>query len=98
MDLLSWVSAERGRQTTLANAIGCQSQLVWQWSNDARPIPDARCPAIERATGGAVTCEEQRPDIRWRRVPDDAWPWHAAGRPLIDLTPEEAALPAAMET
>ncbi|MDT4679101.1 transcriptional regulator, partial [Escherichia coli] len=24
-----------------------------------------RCPAIEKATGGAVTCEELRPDIDW---------------------------------
>lgn len=49
-----------------------------------RPTPTDRCPAIERATEGRVTCEELRPDIRWHRIPDPAWP-HAEGRPAIDV-------------
>ena len=42
------------------------------------------CALIERATAGVVTCKELRPDIRWRRVKDAAWP-HPKGRPLIDV-------------
>lgn len=83
MDLKSYVS-ERGRQTSLAAIIKVAPQLVWQWASGARPVPDDRCPAIELASGGAVTCEEMRADVRWHREPDASWP-HPAGRPLIDI-------------
>jgi hypothetical protein len=46
--------------------------------------PAVRCPAIERATAGQVTCEALRPDVRWARIPDDDWP-HPEGRPTIDV-------------
>lgn len=39
--------------------------LISQWRNGVRPIPAERCPAIERATAGAVTCEDLRPDVDW---------------------------------
>lgn len=79
------------RQTDLAAAVGCQSQLIWQWSKGVRQTPTDRCPAIERATGGKVTCEEQRPDVVWRRIADPAWPWHPQGKPLVDVLPDEPA-------
>jgi DNA-binding transcriptional regulator YdaS (Cro superfamily) len=84
--------AERGSQSRLATEIGAQPQLVWQWAQgDRRQVPADRCPAIERATKGAVTCEELRADVRWHRVPDAEWP-NPAGRPLIDATePAKAA-------
>jgi DNA-binding transcriptional regulator YdaS (Cro superfamily) len=75
---------KRGRQSDLALAIGCQPQLMWQWASGVRRVPDARCAAIERATDGAVTVEELRPDVHWLRVRDAEWP-HPAGRPLIDV-------------
>lgn len=28
-------------------------------------VPAEYCPAIERATGGMVRCEELRPDVEW---------------------------------
>jgi DNA-binding transcriptional regulator YdaS (Cro superfamily) len=28
-------------------------------------VPADRCPVIERETGGAVRCEELRPDVDW---------------------------------
>jgi hypothetical protein len=40
--------------------------------------------ALERETGGAVRCERLRPDLIWRRLPDETWPWHSEGRPLFD--------------
>ena len=90
MELLEYLT-KRGAQSALARALGCQPQLVWQWSRKVRDVPVDRCPAIERETAGAVPCEEQRPDVRWVRIPDPAWPWHAEGRPLIDVSVAAAA-------
>ena len=83
--------AERGSQTRLAAMIEAQPQLVWQWASGTRSAPAERCPDIERATAGAVTCEELRPDLAWFRVADAAWSWHPAGRPLIDVAAKAAA-------
>ena len=88
MDLKTYVDQERGRQTSLANAIQAQPQLVWQWAN-VRQVPEDRCAAIERATDGAVTVEELRPDLTWVRVADKAWPHHK-GRPLLDVAKASA--------
>lgn len=75
--------AAAGGQSSLARLIGARQQEVWNWLN-GRPIPEHRCPAIERAVCSQVTCEELRPDVRWQRVPDPAWP-HPGGRPCIDV-------------
>jgi DNA-binding transcriptional regulator YdaS (Cro superfamily) len=50
----------------LARRIGVTKAAVWQWENKTK-VPAARCIDIERATGGAVTCEQLRPDLadRW---------------------------------
>lgn len=100
MNLSEYVSAAHGRQTDLAVAIGCQPQLVWQWSRGVRPVPPDRCPDIERATDAKVTCEELRADVHWARVADDAWP-DARGRPCIDVAspaPPEVGEPLAPST
>ncbi len=52
-------------QKGLARAIGVPPPLVSQWVNGVRRVPAERCPAIERATGGLVRCEELRPDVDW---------------------------------
>lgn len=67
MDLKTYISAERGRAVSLANALGCSPVLISQWTADVNPrqVPAERCPAIERATGGEVRCEELRPDVQW---------------------------------
>ena len=64
--------------------------VVSNWRARGAVAVDA-CPAIERATGGAVTCEELRPDVEWIRFEDPDWAWHPAGRPLIDVTSKAAA-------
>ncbi|MBX9728048.1 MAG: helix-turn-helix domain-containing protein [Sphingopyxis sp.] len=69
----------------LATRLGVPAPLVSQWRTGARSIPVERCPSIERETGGAVTCEEMRPDVAWKRVKDRKWP-HPEGRPLLDFT------------
>ena len=75
--------AERGVTAALARHIGAQPQLVWQWASDVRPVPIERCVPIERATEGAVT----RRDLR----PDD---WHEIWPELADLE-EKQHLPSA---
>lgn len=65
MKLSEWVDQERGRQSSLARSIGADAQLVWQWARGVRQVPADRCPAIERATGGEVRCEDLRPDVEW---------------------------------
>jgi DNA-binding transcriptional regulator YdaS (Cro superfamily) len=82
MELSDYLS-RRGAQALLAAAVGCQPQLMWQWAKKVRRVPAERCPAIEHATRGQVTCEELRPDVRWQRFPDGTWP-HPSGRPLED--------------
>lgn len=54
-----------GGQTALARLIGIATPTVNQWVKNKRPIPAERCPSIERATNGAVRCEDLRPDVDW---------------------------------
>lgn len=84
MTLSDYLNSTRGAQSALCVAIGAHSPDMSRWAVGRRPIPPDRCPSIERATGGRVTCEELRPDVRWQRVPDAAWP-HPGGRPCIDV-------------
>lgn len=55
-----------GGLTKLAAAIGVSPQRLGNWL--ARGVPAEHCPAIERATGGAVRCEELRPDVDWAAI------------------------------
>lgn len=41
------------------------TQAVCFWRDGKRGLPADHCPAIERATNGAVRCEELRPDVDW---------------------------------
>ena len=71
-----------GGTSAVARMTGVAPPSVTAWRT--RGIPADRCPAIERATAGAVPCETLRPDVRWSRIPDSGWP-HPAGRPVIDV-------------
>ena len=93
MKLSEFTSVERARKARLASDLDVPSQLIGQWCDGSRPIPSARCPSIERASGGAVTCEELLPHLVWHRIPDAAWP-HPLGRPVLDFCPPvQAASP-----
>lgn len=84
MNLKDYLS-KYGSQAELARKISAQPQLVWQWSSGVRPVPIERCVAIERATDGAVSRRDLRPDD-WR----DIWPELAdssAARPSADINP-----------
>lgn len=66
-------------------------QYLYQCLTGRRSAPAERCPSIERATEGRVSVEQLRPDVRWVRIPDPAWP-HPEGRPCIDVAaPQQVA-------
>lgn len=69
MKLNIWTSAERGRSLALANALGVSPPTVSDWCAGKKAVPLERCTAIERATEGAVTRQDLRPDD-WQ----DIWP------------------------
>ena len=64
MNLNQFLSSP-GSAAALAREIGVSSVLVSQWKTEKRPVPAERCPCIEKATGGAVRCEDLRPDVDW---------------------------------
>lgn len=58
-----------GGLSVLAAMVGVKPPTVSQWVKGDRPVPVKQCTAIERATGGAVTRKDLRPDD-WA----DIWP------------------------
>lgn len=48
---------------SLARKINVAQAFVSHWRHGLRRVPAERCPDVERATGGLVTCEELRPDL-----------------------------------
>lgn len=64
MDISALDDAVRclGSQNALANAIGIRSASISGWRKRSR-VPYDRCKAIERATNGAVTRYDLRPDV-----------------------------------
>lgn len=77
--LRAWLATKRGRQVALAAYVKVRPSVVAAWVSMRRPIPIERCVAIERATAGAVTRQDLRPDD-WR----DIWP------ELADSEPKQA--------
>lgn len=63
-----------GSQAALASALGVKQPTVSEWLRGERPVPAERCPEIERATGGAVRCEDLRPDVAWAVLREQAAP------------------------
>ena len=71
-----------GGQAALAAAVGYPDRRnLAPWMTGGRPLPPVRCVAIERATGGAVTRQDLRPDD-WA----DIWP-ELAPPPATQATP-----------
>lgn len=59
-----------GTSAALAAALGVSRPAVSQWLRGEHQVPVIRCIEIERITGGAVRCEELRPDIDWTFLRD----------------------------
>lgn len=68
MNAISRAVEEVKGQAALAKALGVTPQQVNQWVLGIRPVPPARCLAIEDATNGVVTRYELRPDIFGKRA------------------------------
>jgi DNA-binding transcriptional regulator YdaS (Cro superfamily) len=80
MNLQTWVISERGRSLSLAKALGVRPATVSNWVTRKKSVSVGQCMPIERATEGAVTRRDLRPDdfhIHW---PDLA-PAHAITAP-----------------
>ena len=67
-----------GSQVALAALLGVTKAAVSQWKDTGRRVPLEHCPAIERATNGAVRCEELRPDVPWSVLREQIAPEPAA--------------------
>lgn len=76
MKLTQWVSEQRGRSLALAVAVGVRPPVVSDWCAGKKSVPVQRCVAIERATAGAVSRKDLRPDD-WL----DIWPELADQQP-----------------
>lgn len=86
-------NAPRGTAARLAARLGVSQVVVSQWVADVdpRPVPAKQRPGIEQFTEGAVPVEAyDDTGVHWVRVPDEGWPWHADGRPALDITKEAA--------
>lgn len=79
MNILTYLAARKMSQADFAKVLGVSQGLVCQWIKKRRPVAADRCVAIERATFGAVT----RRDLR----PDD---WHLIWPELAEPAKEEA--------
>lgn len=73
MDLNDYLATQgQGAAARLAAALNVSPVLISLWRG-RRAVPAHRCPEIERHTGGAVRCEDMRPDIDWNFVRTSAW-------------------------
>ena len=54
-----------GGQVAVARVCDVSPGMVSQWVSGHRGVAAEHCPAIERATSGAVRCEDLRPDVDW---------------------------------
>ena len=52
-----------GSLTALSELVSQSPQVVSNWRS--RQVPAEHCPEIEKATKGAVRCEDLRPDVDW---------------------------------
>lgn len=68
MQLKDYVRQERGRLTRLAEAVSRKPPYICHLMAGRKPVPPALAIEIERATGGAVTRYDLRPDA------DAIWP------------------------
>jgi len=75
-----------GSQAAMASALDVKQPTISEWLRGERQVPAERCPQIERATSGAVRCEDLRPDVEWDVLRD---------QPAATPTPPNAPTPPA---
>lgn len=62
MDLHTWLAAERGRATAMAEHFGITPAAITAWRQTRVPVDHMK--AVRDFTGGAVTLEEMVPDTQ----------------------------------
>lgn len=67
------------KQVDLARKLGVTQGAVHQWAVGLSRPSAERCIQIEKATAGAVRCEQLRPDIDWAYLRGTATIGYAAG-------------------
>lgn len=65
MKLREYMNIKGVRPTRLASMLGVAPTYLYQMTVGIRSISPERAIQIEKATDGAVTCEELRPDVDW---------------------------------
>lgn len=94
MEPLDKVADILGSQTAIAVLCGVSKGAVSQWKDQGRQVPAEYCPLIERATNGAVRCEDLRPDVAWsvlRMQQVETDPIGAPGAPEVPQPEAKAA-------
>ena len=79
MNALTRAIESSGGVGLLAQSIGVTQTVISNWRARGGSVPAIHCAAIERATNGAVTRKDLRPDD-WGRI----WP------ELVDAAPQPA--------
>ena len=74
MFLPLWIEKNKLRARELAAHVGWPTSMVSKVKLGRKQVPADKCPAIEEFTGGAVTCEEMRPDVKWHVLRNSARP------------------------
>lgn len=62
MKLVEYLKVRNVTGRALAAHLGVSQPTVSDWATGKKRVPLDRCPYIEQFTGGAVSCEELRPD------------------------------------
>ena len=54
-----------GGPSAAARMLGVSVQAVCFWRDGERKFPAESCPTVEKLSGGAIRCEDLRPDVEW---------------------------------
>ncbi len=80
MTLIEFITtSKRGSGIALAKTLQVSQPTVSDWCTGKKRVPVERCASIERATNGAVTRKDLRPDD-WQEI----WPELATTNPSTE--------------
>lgn len=89
MNLKTYLSGHK--QVDLARQLGVTQGAVHQWAVGLSRPSAERCIQIEKATSGAVRCEDLRPDVDWSYLRGTASIVAAVGRDIEAATAGQGA-------
>lgn len=90
MNLSTWLAADRGRLTAMAQHFRLTQSAVSQWRTNG--VPPARMKAVRDFTGGMVSLDDMLPEsqlglARQRGVFDPTWPSPEGGHVINVAAP-----------